>query len=143
MVRSLKPASIPDNQLKMRYVFNRLMGVPMCHILPRVRKDGTIWLEELPAFAQLLDTAFGDPEWMATTEQDRRDITQYNLEFSQYYAEFHVVAADLDWNSSPLQNLHCMRLTEEMDDSCTYSGIPKEHPAIVTVCPKRDNQIRK
>jgi hypothetical protein len=34
----------------MRYAFNRLRGIALGQILPYVREDGTIGLEDLPAF---------------------------------------------------------------------------------------------
>jgi len=66
-----------------------------------------------------------------------------NRKFSQYYAEFQVIAADLDWNPSALRNALRMGLSEEMKDSFTYSDMPDELPVFVTVCQKRDNQIRQ
>jgi len=72
-----------------------------------------------------------------------REIKQKNREFSQYYAEFQVIAADLDWNPSALRNALRMGLSEEIKDSFTYSDTPEELPAFVTVCQKRDNQIRQ
>jgi len=138
-----KPASFPDEQSKMRYAFNRLRGVALGQILPHVREDGTIGLEDLPAFIQLLEAAFGDPDRVATAERKMREIKQKNREFSQYYAEFQVIAADLDWNPSALRNALRMGLSEEMKDSFTYSDMPEELPAFVTVCQKRDNQIRQ
>jgi hypothetical protein len=138
-----KPASFPDEQSKMRYAFNPLRGIALGQILPHVREDGTIGLEDLPAFIQLLEAAFGDPDRVATAERKMREIKQKNREFSQYYAEFQVIAADLDWNPSALRNALRMGLSEEMKDSFTYSDMPEELPAFVTVCQKRDNQIRQ
>jgi len=143
MVIRHKPASFPDEQSKMRYAFNRLRGVALGQILPHVWEDGTIGLEDLPAFIQLLEAAFGDPDRVATAERKMREINQKNREFSQYYAEFQVIAADLDWNPSALRNALRMGLSEEMKDFFTYSDMPDELPAFVTVCQKRDNQIRQ
>jgi hypothetical protein len=36
-----------------------------------------------------------------------------------------------------------MGLSQDMKDSFTYSDMPEELPAFVTVCQKRDNQIRQ
>jgi hypothetical protein len=72
-----------------------------------------------------------------------REIKQKNREFSQYYAEFQVIAADLDWNPSALRNALRMGLSEEMKDSFTYSEMPEELLVFVTVYQKRDNQIRQ
>jgi len=94
MVICHKPASFPEEQSKMRYVFNRLRGVALDQILPHVWEDGTIGLEDLPAFIQLLEAAFGDPDRVANAERKMREIKQKNREFSQYYSEFQVIAAD-------------------------------------------------
>src|SRR5882757_755298 len=143
MVIRHKPASFPNEQSKMRYAFNRLRGVALGQILPHVREDGTIGLEDLPAFIQLLEAAFGDPDRVATAERRMREIKQKNREFSQYYAEFQVIAADLDWNASALRNALRIGSSEEMKDFFTYSDMPEELPAFVTVCQKRDIQIRQ
>ena len=111
--------------------------------MPYVQEDGTIWLEDLPAFIELLEAAFGDPDRVATAERKMRDIKQKNREFSQYYAEFQVIASNMNWNPSALRNALRMGLSEEMKDSFTYSDMPDDLPAFVTVCQKRDNQIRQ
>jgi hypothetical protein len=72
-----------------------------------------------------------------------REIKPKHREFSQYYAEFQVIAANLDWNPSALLNASRMGLSEDMKDSFTYSDMPEELPAFVMACQKRDNQIRQ
>jgi hypothetical protein len=109
--------------------------------MPHVWEDGTIGLEDLPASIQLLEAAFGDSDRVATAERKMLEITQKHPEFSWYHAEFQVIAADLDWNPSALRNALRMGLSEEIKDSFTYSDMPEELPAFVTVCQKRDNQI--
>jgi hypothetical protein len=143
MVIRQKPVSCPDKQSKMQYAFNRLRGVALGQILPQVREDGTIGQEDLPAFIQLLEEAFGDPDQAVTAEWKMREIKQQNLVFPQYYAEFQVVAANLDWRPLALWNALRMGLSEEMKDSFTYRDMPDELPAVVTVCQKRDNQIQQ
>jgi len=102
-----------------------------------------IGLEDLPAFIQLLEAAFGDPDRVATAERKMREIKQKNCKFSQYYAEFQVIAADLDWNPLALQNALRMGLSEKMKNLFTYSDMPEDLSTFVTVCQKRDNQIRQ
>jgi hypothetical protein len=98
------PSRFPDEQAMMRYAFNRLSGLALKQILPHVRENGEVGLEDLPAFIQLLETAFGDPDRVATAERNMKEIKQKNREFSQYYAEFQVIATDLDWNPLALRN---------------------------------------
>jgi len=57
MVKRYKPTSFPDEQSMMRYTFNHLSRVAVGLILPHVQEDGTIWLQDLPAFIQLLQAA--------------------------------------------------------------------------------------
>jgi len=84
MVIIHKPTSFPDEQLKMRYAFNYLSKVALSQILPHVRQDGTIGLEDLPAVIQLLEAAFEDPDRVATAERRIQEITQKYREFSQH-----------------------------------------------------------
>jgi hypothetical protein len=126
----------------MRYAFNRLRGLAIGQILPHIREDGMIELEDLPSFINPLEAAFGDPDRVATAEWKMWEIKPKNREFSQYYAEFQVITADLDWNAPALGNALRMELSEEMQDSFTYSYMPEELPAFVTVYLRWDNQIR-
>jgi len=142
MVIRDKPTRFADEQSKMRSAFNRLRGVAFSQIVPHFQEDGEIGLEDIPAFIQLLEAAFGDPDRVATAEPKMREIKQTNHKFSQYYAEFQVITADLDWNPLPIRNALPVGLSEEMKDSFTYSDMPEELPAFVMVCRKRDNQIR-
>jgi hypothetical protein len=73
-----------------------LSGVALRQILPHVGENRDIGQEGLTAFIQLLEAAFGDPDRVATAERNMREIKQNNREFSQYYAESPVIAADLD-----------------------------------------------
>jgi len=143
MVIRHKPGSFPDTQSKMRYAFNRLRGVALSQILPHVRENGEIGLEDLPAFIHLLEATLGVPNRVAAAKRKMLEIKRKNCELSQYYAEFQVIAADLDWNPSALRNTLRMGLSEEMKDSFTYSHMPEELPAFVTVCQKWDPQIRQ
>ena len=80
---------------------------------------------------------------MATAERIMQEINQKNREYSQYYAEFQVIAANLDWNPSALRNALRSGLSEEMKDSFIHPDMPDQLPAFVTLCQKRDNQIRQ
>ena len=108
-----------------------------------VWEDGTIGLDDLPTFIQLVEAAFGDLDRVATTKRKMQEVKQKNREFSQYHAEFQVITADLDWNSPALRIALRMGLSEEMKHSFTYSHMPGELPAFVTVCQKWDNQIHQ
>ena len=143
MVIPHKPASFADNQLKMPYAFNRLRGVALDQILPHVCEDRMIGLQDRPAFVPLSEEAFGYHNQVINAERKMREIEEYNRAFSQYYAEFRVITANLDCNRFALQNALRMGLSEEMRNSFTYSDMPKEFPAVVMVCQKRDNLIHQ
>ena len=71
-----KPANFPDQQSKMRYSLNCLRVIALGQILPHVREDGMIGLEDLPAIIQLLEAAFKDPNRVATAERKMREFKQ-------------------------------------------------------------------
>jgi len=62
MVIRYKPSSFPDEQSEIRYAFNRQIGIALKQILPHIWEYGEVELEALPAFIQLLEAAFGDPD---------------------------------------------------------------------------------
>jgi hypothetical protein len=143
MVIRLKPASFPEEQSMMRYAFNHLRRVALGESLPHVEEDRTIRLEDLPAFIQLLEAAFGDRDEVANAQWKMSENKPKNREFFQDYAAFQVIAADLDWNPLALQNLLRMGMSEEMKYSVTYSYMPEDHPTFMTVCRNRDTQTRQ
>jgi len=83
MVILHKPACFPDEQFRMLYAFNRLRGGGLGQILPHIWEDGPIGLDNLPALIQLLEAAFGDPDWVATTKRKICEIQEKNRKFSQ------------------------------------------------------------
>jgi hypothetical protein len=143
MVICHTPSRFPDEQAKMWHAFTRLSGLALKQILPHVRDNGDIGLEDLPAFIQHLEAAFRDPDQVATAERNMMEIKHKNREFFQYYAEFQVIAADLDWNPSALRNALSSGLSEQMKHSFIHTDMQDELPAFVTLCQKGDNQIRQ
>jgi len=81
MVLRHEPASFPDEQSTMWYAFNCLRGVALGQILPHVREDGEIGLEDLPAFIQLLEAAIGDPDRVATTNGKCGKLNKTTMSF--------------------------------------------------------------
>lgn len=64
--------------------------------MPHVPQDGRFRLTDLPAVIHFLEAAFWDPDRVATTEQKMEVITYKTHVFSPYYAEFQVIAANLN-----------------------------------------------
>ena len=141
MVIQHKPATFPNEQSKMRYKFNHLRGLALSQIMPYIQESREIGLEDVSAFIQLLEAAFVDPNWVATAGWEMWEIKQQNTEFSQYYAEFQVIATNLDLNPPAMQIALPMGLLDEVKDPFTYSNAPDKHPAFVTICKKWDIQV--
>jgi hypothetical protein len=104
MVIRHKPARCPDEQSTIRYAVNLLSGVALSQILLHVWENGTIGLQDLPAFIYRLEAAVGNPDCVATAKRKMQEIKQKNRELSQFYGEFEVIAANLDWNPLALRN---------------------------------------
>jgi len=62
---------------------------------------------------------------------------------SQDYAEFQLIAADVDYNPAALLNALSITLFEAIKDSLTHSDMAEDLPALVTVDHKRDKHIRQ
>ena len=62
MVIRHKPARCPNQQSKNRFSLDRLREISLDHISPHVWEDREIGLEDLPAFIQLMEAAFMDPD---------------------------------------------------------------------------------
>lgn len=75
-----------------------VLGLNLLHI----REYGMIPLGSMPNFIQHLEAAFGDRDRVATADQKVWEIMPKLCLFSWYEAEFHVIAANVDWNHSPL-----------------------------------------
>jgi len=89
--------------------FNALRVLDLGQLLPHIHQDVTIGLGDLTAIL-LMEGAVGDPDHMATAECTVSEIKQNKHEFSQYYAEFQVIAADINWNRSVLRHTLCTGL---------------------------------
>jgi len=109
--------------------------------IPHVQEERTMGLVDLTAVLQLIEPAFADPDWVTTAEGQTPEIEQKHRQFSKYYAEFQVIAADVNWNLSTLRNNRKMRLSEEMKHSFQYREMPNELPVCVAMCRMQHNQI--
>jgi hypothetical protein len=92
-----------------------------------------IELEDLPAFIHLLDVAFGYSQRVGITEEKIREISLCNCEFSMYYAGYQVIAVNVDWNTSTLQNDLGKGPTQEMNNVCSHSHMAEHLMPVVTL----------
>jgi hypothetical protein len=83
MVIQHKPTSFPKERSRMRYAFNLLSRVAIGQIMPHIRENGMIGLDDLPAFIQLLESTFENPNQVATSERFMRTIKQGMRKFRQ------------------------------------------------------------
>ena len=89
----LKAALYPDDQSKLRYAVSLLEDHTLDQITPHI-EDDLIDLDNLAQLIGILETAFGDPDRVATAKRKFRSLRQANQDFSTYYAEFTRYAAD-------------------------------------------------
>lgn len=80
----------------MRLGFNGLKRVAIGQILPHIRENREIRLEDIPAIMDLLEADFVDPARVSGATQKIWGIYQTNPAFSLNYREFKVLAAGLD-----------------------------------------------
>ena len=77
----LKAALYPDDQSKLRYPVSLLEDRALDQITPYI-EDDRIDLDDLAELIGILETAFGDPDRVATAERKLRSLRQANWDFS-------------------------------------------------------------
>jgi hypothetical protein len=92
-----RPGEFLNKQLKLQYIFSRLEGAALEHLIHLV-KDDRMNLGNFEAFVTLLEEAYGDPDYVNTTEQALAKLRQGNQDFVVYYSEFQCLIVDLNWN---------------------------------------------
>jgi hypothetical protein len=108
-----------DDQYKLCYVYGFLKGNAQNQIQPYILPD-KMNLENMEALISILEATFGDPDQVGTTSMELNKLTQGNMEFSQYYAEFHYLMAILDYNSNIKKAALKRGLSWELQTSLVY-----------------------
>lgn len=91
----------PSEQDKLIYTYGRLDGIAAQQILPYINNSG-IDLANIQALVSKLESAFGDPDRQATSQQELQALQQRNSDFSIYLAEFRRLAIDTGYNDQAL-----------------------------------------
>lgn len=142
MQLQLKTQTIQDEQDRLRYAISRLSGPALSQVAPFIRPNN-INLIDITALLRILESAFGDPDRIATAEQKIDNLKQKNKDFASYYAEFQRYASDLDWNeSAKLSALRRGLSTELMTDMITMREVPRTVDELVEICQLLDNRRR-
>ena len=93
----------PDHQSQLRYVISLLEDRALDQVMPHITND-CINLDNVGSLISILETAFGDPDKVATTERKLQNLRQANRDFSTYYTKFVCYAADTTWNEVAKQS---------------------------------------
>jgi hypothetical protein len=72
----------------------------------------------------LLDTVFGDPNRIATTERELEHLTQGSRDFSAYFANFQRLAADVDWNEQAQKHALTRGLSNDLRNAMIHHRTP-------------------
>ena len=75
----------------------------------------TVNLTDLAAFKELMQNAFGDPDWQSTAQTTIQRLCQWKQDFSTYLAEFNRHVSYTCWNEKTKKSA---LLTEISDELC-------------------------
>lgn len=131
----------PDAQHALMYTIGRLEGIALEQILPFVTAT-SVELADTNTLITILESAFGDPDRLATAEREMDHLKQNNRDFSSYYADFQRIVASLEWNDSAKRHALRRGLSNELKDALTIIDIPAGFHAFVTLLQRLDNSIR-
>ena len=97
-----------------------------------------IALDKLAGLISILDTAFGDPDKVATAERKLRNLRQANRDFSTYYAEFVHYAANTTWNEAAKRSQLEEGLCHELKNDLIARNDPMLFVAFISLLQKLD-----
>src|SRR5258705_8901891 len=100
-------------------------------------------LTNLAGLISILDTAFGDPDKVATAERKLRTLRQANRDFSTYYAEFVRYAADTTWNEAAKRSQLEEGLCHELKNDLIARDEPVLFVDFVNLLQKLDQKRRR
>jgi hypothetical protein len=105
----------PNPQHQLQYTFELLVGQAFVQVKAHITNKG-INLTDLPALITALETAFGNPDHVATAERKLEMLKQADYDFSTYYAEFQHYATDIQWNDPAKHTTPMWGLNNEIKD---------------------------
>ena len=109
---------------------------------PHITND-RINLDNVGSFISILETAFGDPEKVATAERKLRNLWQANRDFSTYYAEFVRYATDTTWNEAAKRSQLEEGLCHELKNDLIARDEPKLFADFIALLQKLDQKRRR
>lgn len=103
----------PLEQSKLAYAMSRTTGKAKEQVLPYI-KEGAIELENMTAFYELMENAFGDPNRKGTAQYVLQNLRQANQDFSSYLAEFNRHVQYTGWNEEAKKSFLQAGLSAEL-----------------------------
>ena len=132
---------LPDEQSRLRYALSRLEGIAFAQLLPHVQ-GSMVNLPDVTAVIKLLETAFGDPDRVATAFRELASLKQKDREFSLYLADFQRISADLDMNEqTKIESLRSGISPELKDLLMAVLDVPEDFDGYIKACQKLDNRL--
>ena len=139
-----QPDRYPDEQVCLRYAFNRLSGSALNLVRSHVSETtGRIRLDSLNVLLDLLRQAFDDPDRTRTANREIRKLRQKNRTFSAYLADFGRIIGDLNWNEDAQKEQLYEGLSDEIKDALVTIQLGSDSLAdFLQTCRELDNRIR-
>jgi hypothetical protein len=135
------PGEFPDEQSKLHYAMLRLEGPARKQVMHLVCPD-CINLATFEDFVSTLKEAYGDPDWVSTTERGLAKLRQGNRDFVMYHAEFQCLVADVDWNDTTKWAAFHWGLCDELKDILSTQDIPEDWHKYIALVKERDSQFQ-
>jgi hypothetical protein len=121
----------------------RLRGRALDQILPYIKENGNRWaLNDVEDVIKILQRTFGDPDERATARFKLQNLRQNNREFSDYYAEFSRLVAELGWDEAATMDALRNGLSLELHEKLVGAPPTTTMHEFVEQCQKLDSQLR-
>jgi len=141
-----EPAFV-DEPTKLRYLVGRLEGTALNQVGRFITGAGVV-VDEDPLrntaerLLEILATAFDDPDRVRNATRQLNVIKQGSKEFSDHYAAFQVLAADVNWTEENLRITLMSSLSYDLQAALLTTAEPPVWDDLIALLQTTDNRIR-
>ena len=130
------------DHLQITYAESRIGGDAAKHIAPRMRATALNRFETAEEIFDLLYQVYGDPDRRHTAQREYSKLYQGRKPFSEFWAEFQRLAAELEYNQTSLIDDLRHKLNPNLQTALINAPDPIDLYSFAKDCQRVDQRLR-
>ena len=142
LVFKAKPSTYPTEESKVTYAMTFLRGPVEAFVQQCLEKEESPpWLTDFSSFADLLKSAFGNPDIIGDISRKIRRLKQTDR-VATYATDFRLLAGQLNWNNDALVSQFFDGLSDQIQDELAKTVYPKDLGELIDHAVRVDNLLQ-